>query len=289
MKGQSLARRRRPLPLFLRWLLIGTASAYLVILILLPLGAIFQEALAKGWKVYWSAISHPDSLSAIAITLQSLAIVVPLNMVFGLAAAWAITKYRFPGKGFLLTVIDLPFSISPVIAGMVFILVFGANGWFGPALEQVGWKVIFAKPGIILATAFVTLPFVVRELVPVMQSHGTELEEAAYSLGAGGWEIFWKVTLPNIRIALLYGLILCQARAMGEFGAASVVSGYLRGKTVTLPLYIEVLFADYQAAASFACASLLTVATVATIFLKMRLEARAHPHHEHLLLSGTEK
>lgn len=292
MPATSLAQARRPLHPLLRWALIGLGTGYLLLLVALPLMAIFHEAFAKGWTVYWQAITHKDTLAAIYVTLQSLVVVVPLNMLFGLAAAWAITKFRFPGRGLLLTVIDLPFSVSPVIAGMVFILLFGAKGWFGPALESWGWKIIFAKPGIILATAFVTLPFVVRELVPVMQAQGTEAEEAAFSLGAGGWEIFWKVTLPNIRVALLYGLILCQARAMGEFGAASVVSGYLNGKTVTLPLHIDSLFSDFQGAASFACASLLTLATVATILIKTRLEHQAPggvPKCEHLLLTPPAK
>jgi sulfate transport system permease protein len=285
MRTTSLTRARRPIHPLLSALLVLLATGYLLVLVALPLGAIFHEAFAKGWAPFWKAVTHKDTLSAVWLTLLSLVIVVPLNMVFGVSAAWAITKFRFPGRRVLLTLIDLPFSVSPVIAGMVFILLFGAKGWFGPALEEVGIKIIFAKPGIILATLFVTLPFIVRELVPVMQAQGTDAEEAAFSLGASGWEIFWKVTLPNIRVALLYGLILCQARAMGEYGAASVVSGYLKGKTVTLPLHIDTLFADYQAAESFACASLLTLATVLTILVKTRLEHRAGPaQHEHLLL-----
>ncbi len=257
-----------------RRLLVGLVLAYLGIVVVLPLAAIFAQALAKGWWVYWQAISHREALSAIVLTLLAALIAVPLNLLFGVAAAWAMTKFEFRGKSVLATLIDLPLSVSPVIGGLVFVLLYGARGWLGPWLEAHDLQIIFAKPGLVLATVFVTLPFVARELIPLMQAQGTDNEEAAYVLGATGWQILWRVTLPNVKWALLYGVILCNARAMGEFGAASVVSGSIRGQTVTLPLHIEILFNEYNAAAAFACASLLTLTALATLGLKAWVEAR---------------
>jgi sulfate transport system permease protein len=233
---------------------------------------VFVQAFSKGIGVYFAAISEPEALSAIKLTLTTAAIAVPLNLIFGLSAAWAITKFKFVGRNVLLTLIDLPFAVSPVIAGLIFVLVFGARGWFGPYLFDHDIKIIFSTPGIILATIFVTFPFVARELIPLMQSQGTLEEEAAATLGAKGWRIFWRVTLPNIKWALLYGVILCNARAMGEFGAVSVVSGHIRGKTNTIPLHVEILFNEYQFAASFAVASLLVLLAVVTIIVKSIIE-----------------
>jgi sulfate transport system permease protein len=266
--GGSLVRR----------LLIGLGLAYIGFVVVLPLAAIFSQALHKGWSAYWEAISHREALSAIGLTLLAALIAVPLNLVFGVAAAWAITKFEFRGKSVLATLIDLPLSVSPVIGGLVFVLLYGARGWLGPWLEAHDIQIIFAKPGLVLATVFVTLPFVVRELIPLMQAQGSEQEEAAFALGANGWQIFRRVTLPNVKWALLYGVILCNARAMGEFGAASVVSGSIRGQTVTLPLHIEILFNEYNAAAAFACASLLTLTTFATLGAKAWVEARDVRH-----------
>ena len=255
-------------------LLIALGLAYLGVVLLLPLLAIFSEALSKGWLAYLTAIGDREARVAISLTLLSAAIAVPANLVFGVMAAWAITKFEFRGKSLLLTLIDLPFSVSPVIGGLVFVLLYGARGWLGPWLEAHDIQIVFAKPGIVLATIFVTLPFVVRELVPLMQAQTAADEEAAFSLGATGWQIFRHVTLPNVKWALLYGVILCNARAMGEFGAASVVSGYIRGSTVTLPLHIEIVFNDYNAAGAFACATLLTLTALATLVLKTWVEAR---------------
>jgi sulfate transport system permease protein len=253
-------------------ILITIALLFLGILLVLPLITVFVQAFSKGAGVYFAAIREPEALAAIKLTLTTAAIAVPLNLIFGLSAAWAITKFKFVGKNILLTLIDLPFAVSPVIAGLIFVLVFGARGWFGPFLFEHDIKIIFSTPGIILATIFVTFPFVARELIPLMQSQGTLEEEAAATLGARGWRIFWKITLPNIKWALLYGVILCNARAMGEFGAVSVVSGHIRGKTNTIPLHVEILFNEYQFAASFAVASLLVLLAVITIIVKSVIE-----------------
>jgi sulfate transport system permease protein len=253
-------------------ILISIALLFLGVLLVLPLLTVFVQAFSKGAGVYFAAIREPEALSAIKLTLTTAAIAVPLNLIFGLSAAWAITKFKFVGRNLLLTLIDLPFAVSPVIAGLIFVLVFGARGWFGPYLFDHDIKIIFSTPGIILATIFVTFPFVARELIPLMQSQGTLEEEAAATLGAKGWRIFWRVTLPNIKWALLYGVILCNARAMGEFGAVSVVSGHIRGKTNTIPLHVEILFNEYKYAASFAVASLLVLLAVVTIIVKSIIE-----------------
>jgi sulfate/thiosulfate transport system permease protein len=255
-----------------RWTLIGIALGFLAFTLVLPLVLVFVEALGKGLSAYWTAIWEPDALSAAKLTLLIAAIVVPLNLVFGVAAAWCISKFRFPGKNILITLIDLPFAVSPVISGMIFVLLFGAHGWFGPWLAAHDIKIIFAVPGIVLATTFVTAPFVARELIPLMQEQGAEEEEAAIVLGAGGWQTFFRVTLPNIKWGLLYGLILCNARAMGEFGAVSVVSGHIRGETNTLPLHVEILYNEYAFAASFAVASVLTLLALVTLALKTLVE-----------------
>ena len=261
-------------PAWLRRLLIGLALAFMTLFLFVPLATVFAEALKKGWDVYAAAIVEPDALSAIRMTLLASAISVPLNLVFGLAAAWAIAKFDFRGKNLLLTLIDLPFSVSPVIAGLVIVLVFGLQGWLGPWLRDHDLRVVFALPGIVIATVFVTVPFIARELIPLMQAQGIEQEEAARVLGAGGWQIFWRVTLPNVRWALLYGVILCNARAMGEFGAVSVVSGHIRGQTNTLPLHIEIAYNEYQFAAAFAVASLLAGLALVTLVLKALVERR---------------
>ncbi|MGF7050228.1 sulfate transport system permease protein [Paenibacillus sp. DS2015] len=253
---------------WVKWLLIGSAGLVLLWLIVLPLIIVITEALKRGWSVYSMALTDPDALSALKLTLLVALITVPLNTVFGVAAAWAITKFKFRGKGILITLIDLPFAVSPVIGGLVYVLVFGAQGWFGPWLSDHNIKIIFAVPGIILATLFITFPFVARELIPLMEDQGLQEEEAAVTLGAHGWQIFWKVTLPNIKWGLLYGIILCNARAMGEFGAVSVVSGHIRGETNTLPLHVEILYNEYQFSASFAVASLLLLLAMVTLLLK---------------------
>jgi sulfate/thiosulfate transport system permease protein len=255
-----------------KWILITIALLFIGFLLVLPLMTVFIQAFSKGFSVYIAAIKEPDALSAIKLTLTTAAFAVPLNLIFGLAAAWAITKFKFKGKNLLLTLIDLPFAVSPVIAGLIFVLIFGARGWFGPYLFDHDIKIIFSTPGIIIATIFVTFPFVARELIPLMQSQGTLEEEAAATLGAKGWRIFWRVTLPNIKWGLLYGVILCNARAMGEFGAVSVVSGHIRGETNTIPLHVEILFNEYQFAASFAVASLLVLLAVLTIIVKSFIE-----------------
>jgi sulfate/thiosulfate transport system permease protein len=259
---------------WVRRTLIGTALVFMTLFLFVPLATVFHEALKKGWDVYAAAVTEPDALSALELTLIAAAISVPLNLVFGFAAAWSIAKFEFRGKQVLLTLIDLPFSVSPVIAGLVYVLVFGLQGWFGPWLQAHDIKVIFAVPGIVLATMFVTVPFVARELIPLMQAQGIEQEEAARVLGAGGWQIVWRVTLPNVRWALLYGVILCNARAMGEFGAVSVVSGHVRGQTNTLPLHIEIAYNEYQFAAAFAVASLLALLALLTLVLKVFVERR---------------
>ena len=261
-------------PAWLRRVLIGVALAFLTVFLFVPLIAVFVEALKKGVDVYLAAISEHDAVSAIKLTLLAAAISVPLNLVFGIAAAWSIAKFDFRGKNLLLTFIDLPFSVSPVIAGLIFVLVFGLQGWLGEWLRDHDLKIIFALPGIVIATIFITFPFIARELIPLMQAQGTEQEEAARVLGAGGWQIFRRITLPNVKWALLYGVILCNARAMGEFGAVSVVSGHIRGQTNTMPLHIEILYNEYQFAAAFAVASLLAGLALVTLALKYFVERR---------------
>lgn len=253
-------------------LLLGTALVFLTFALLIPLAAVFSQALAKGIEVYFASLQEPDALAAIGLTLLVAAIVIPLNVVFGVAAAWAIAKFDFRGKSLLITLIDLPFSVSPVIAGLVFVLIFGAQGWFGPWLQAHDIKIIFAIPGIILASTFVTLPFVARELIPVMQAQGIEEELAAVSLGANGWQIFRRVTLPNIKWGLMYGVILCNARAMGEFGAVSVVSGHIRGATTTLPLHVEILYNEYNFIGAFTLASVLALLALVTLAVKSFIE-----------------
>lgn len=260
---------------WVKWLIVGVSLAFFAVFLLLPLAAVFAEALRKGWQTYWAALAEPDALAAVKLTLLAAAIAVPLNLTFGVAAAWAIAKFEFRGKHFLITLIDLPFSVSPVIAGLIYVLVFGAQGWFGPWLAAHDLKIVFAVPGIVLATVFVTFPFVARELIPLMQAQGREEEEAAIVLGARGWQTFWYVTLPNIKWGLLYGVILCNARAMGEFGAVSVVSGHIRGQTNTLPLHVEILYNEYQFAAAFAVASLLALLALVTLGIKTWVEYRA--------------
>jgi sulfate/thiosulfate transport system permease protein len=258
----------------MRLLLIATAIAFLSAVLLFPLVVVFMEGLRKGWDVFTVAFTEPETLAAVRLTLLVAAIAVPFNIVFGIAASWAVTKFRFKGRNLLLTLIDLPFSISPVISGLVYVLLFGSHGWIGPWLEAHDIKIIFAVPGIILATVFVTFPFVARELIPLMQAQGTVEEEAALTLGASGWHTFWHVTLPNIKWALLYGVLLCNARAMGEFGAVSVVSGHIRGLTNTMPLQIEILYNEYNFTAAFAVATLLAGLALLTLVLKSLLEWR---------------
>jgi len=272
----NTAVRRKPTeePAWVRRVLIGAALAFLTFFLFVPLASVFYEAFKKGVEVYLAAITEPDALSAVKLTLIAAIVSVPLNLVFGIAAAWCIAKFDFRGKNLLLTLIDLPFSVSPVIAGLIYVLVFGLQGWFGEWLRDHDLKIIFAVPGIVLATVFVTFPFIARELIPLMQAQGIEQEEAARVLGASGWQIFWRVTLPNVKWALLYGVILCNARAMGEFGAVSVVSGHVRGQTNTMPLHIEILYNEYQFAAAFAVASLLAGLALVTLVLKYAVEQR---------------
>lgn len=265
----SLANSEPPL---IRRLLLAVALIFLTLFLFVPLAAVFYEALRKGLGVYLAAITDPYALDAIRLTLLSAAIAVPLNVVFGVSAAWAIAKFEFYGKSMLITLIDLPFAVSPVIAGLIYVLLFGAQGWLGPWLTGHGIKIVFAVPGIVLATVFVTVPFIARELIPLMQAQGTEEEEAAMVLGASGWLTFRRITLPNIKWGLLYGVVLCTARAMGEFGAVSVVSGHIRGLTNTLPLHVEILYNEYQFAATFACASLLTLLALVMLALKTLIE-----------------
>jgi sulfate transport system permease protein len=260
---------------WVKYTLLAVGLTYFVLFLILPLAAVFVEAFRKGWEAYLAALTEPDALSAIKLTLIAAGISVPLNLTFGLAAAWAITKFDFPGKNLLVTFIDLPFSVSPVVAGLIYVLLFGAQGWFGPWLAANDIRIIFAVPGIVLATVFVTFPFVARELIPLMQAQGRDEEEAAVSLGARGWQMFRRVTLPNIKWALLYGVILCNARAMGEFGAVSVVSGHIRGETNTMPLHVEILYNEYQFAAAFAVASLLALLALVTLVVKSYIEWRA--------------
>ena len=268
-------RRARPPAGLGRFALVGGALLFLALFLGLPLIVVFTEALSKGFAAYVAAISNPIALAAIKLTLLVAAIAVPLNLVFGVAAAWTITKFDFRGKSALITLIDLPFAVSPVISGLVFILLFGSNGWFGAWLQAHDLHIVFAVPGIILATVFVTFPFVARELIPVMQAQGKDDEETALSLGASGWQTFFRVTLPNIRWGLVYGVLLCNARAMGEFGAVSVVSGHIRGLTNTMPLHVEILYNEYNIAAAFAVASLLALLALVTLAAKSALEWRA--------------
>lgn len=255
-----------------KWLLIGVALGFLGLFILVPLLAVFSEALNKGIQLYFSALTEADARAAIKLTLLTAAIAVPINTIFGVVAAWAIAKFQFKGKNILITLIDIPFAVSPVIAGLVFVLLFGSQGLFGPFLEAHDIKIVFAVPGIILATIFVTFPFVVRELIPIMQEQGTDEEQAGITLGANGWQMFFRITLPNIKWGLLYGVILCNARAMGEFGAVSVVSGHIRGMTNTIPLHVEILYNEYNFTAAFAVASLLALLALLTLVLKSIVE-----------------
>jgi sulfate transport system permease protein len=259
---------------WVRWLLIGIAVAFMALMLVLPLVSVFTEALSKGLAVYFAAITDPDALSAVRLTLLVAAIAVPLNLVFGLAAAWAIAKFEFRGKSLLITFIDLPFSVSPVISGLIYVLLYGSHGWLGPVLAHFGIKVIFTVAGLVLATIFVTFPFIARELIPLMQEQGTEEEEAAISLGANGLQTFLRVTLPNVAWGLLYGVLLCNARAMGEFGAVSVVSGHIRGQTNTMPLHVEILYNEYDFVGAFAVASLLALLALVTLLGKTLLEWR---------------
>jgi sulfate transport system permease protein len=255
-------------PRWVRGILLALALIFLALFLLMPLAAVFVEAFRKGWKLYLAAITENDAVEAIKLTLWVAAIALPVNLSFGLAAAWAVTRFSFRGKQFLITLIDLPFSVSPVAAGLVFVLMFGTQGWFGGWLQEHGLKIVFATPGVILATLFVTFPFVARELIPLMQAQGSEEEQAALTLGASGWRIFWRVTLPNIKWGLLYGAILANARAMGEFGAVSVVSGHVRGETNTMTLHVEILYNEYQFSAAFAVASLLALLALVTLAIK---------------------
>lgn len=261
-------------PAWVRYLLTSLALMFLFGFLFLPLAVVFIQAFSQGWDVYWQALADPNALAAARLTLMTALIAVPLNLIFGIAAAWTIAKFEFPGKSFLITLVDLPFSVSPVVSGLIYVLLFGMQGWLGPWLQAHDIRLIFAVPGMVLATVFVTFPFVARELIPLMQSQGTEEEEAALVLGAGGWQIFRHVTLPNIRWGLLYGVILCNARAMGEFGAVSVVSGHIRGVTNTLPLHVEVLYNEYNSAAAFAVSSLLACLALVTLAVKTFFEWR---------------
>lgn len=270
-------------PIWVRWLLIAITLLFLSLFLFVPLAAVFTEALRKGFDTYITALTDPDALSSIKLTLIAAAIAVPLNLVFGVAAAWAIAKFEFRGKSILITLIDLPFAVSPVIAGLIYVLIFGMQGWVGSTLIDHDLKVIFAIPGIVLATVFVTFPFVARELIPLMQAQGKDEEEAGLVLGASGWQILWRITLPNVKWGLLYGVILTNARAMGEFGAVSVVSGHIRGMTNTMPLHVEILYNEYNYAAAFAVASLLALLALVTLALKTFVEwqvARNASNHE---------
>ena len=271
---------------WVRWSLIGTAVAFLGVFLFMPLAVVFVSAFKEGIAVYFAALREPDALAAIRLTLIVAAIAVPLNLLFGVAAAWAIGKFDFVGKSFLTTLIDLPFSVSPVVSGLIYVLIFGLQGLLGPWLAAHDMKVIFAVPGIVLATTFVTFPFVARELIPLVEAQGNEEEEAALTLGASGWQTFWRVTLPNIKWGLLYGVILCNARAMGEFGAVSVVSGHIRGLTNTMPLHIEILYNEYQFAPAFAVASLLALLALVTLFAKTLVEWRSRQNARGLASLG---
>jgi sulfate/thiosulfate transport system permease protein len=262
-------------PDWLKWTIIGLSLTFFALFLLLPFIAVFVEAFRKGWPTYVAALKDPDALSAIWLTLLAAVIAVPLNLVFGIAAAWCIAKFDFTGKQLLTTLIDLPFSVSPVIAGLSYVLVFGAQGWLGPWLAAHDIKILFAVPAIVLATVFITVPFIARELIPLMEAQGREEEEAALVLGASGFQAFWNVTMPNIKWGLLYGVILCNARAMGEFGAVSVVSGHIRGQTTTMPLHVEILYNEYNFAAAFAVASLLALLALVTLVVKTYVEWQA--------------
>ncbi len=274
LKKDKVVTQQRALqdPTWVRWSLIAIAISFISLFICVPLGLVIFQAFSKGLQAYWSALTNADTLSAIRLTLLVAIITVPLNTLFGVISAWAITRFEFKGKSFLTTLIDIPFSVSPVISGFIFVLLFGAEGWFGSWLVEHDIKIIFAAPGIILATLFITFPFVARQLIPLMQEMGNQEEEAALSLGAGGWKMFFSVTLPNIKWALLYGVLLCNARAMGEFGAVSVVSGHIRGMTNTLPLHVEVSYNDYDVVSAFASASILAALAIVTLVLKTALE-----------------
>jgi len=271
---QPHRRLATPEPRWVRWALTFVALAFLCLFLLVPLVAVFAQALEKGIQAYLDSFREPDALAAIRLTLVAAAIAVPLNLLFGIAASWAIAKFHFVGKSVLITLIDLPFAISPVVSGVIYVMMFGLQGWLGPFLQEHNLKVIFATPGIVLATMFVTFPFVARELIPLMQAQGTEEEEAARVLGAGGWQVFFRVTLRNIKWGLLYGIILCNARAMGEFGAVSVVSGHIRGETNTMTLHVEILYNEYNFVAAFAVASLLSILALVTLALKTFVEWR---------------
>lgn len=276
--AQPVSRPATGEPALVRWSLIALSVGFLGLFLLLPLAVVFYEAFAQGWRVYVQSLRESNTLSAIRLTLLTAAIVVPLNVVFGIAAAWCIGKFEFVGKSLLITLIDLPFAVSPVIAGLIYVLIFGAQGWLGPWLSAHGIRIIFATPGVILVTIFVTFPFVARELIPLMHAQGSEEEQAAVSLGANGWQTFWRVTLPNIKWGLLYGVILCNARAMGEFGAVSVVTAHTVGLTNTMPLHVQFLYesaGDQDYAAAFAVASLLTLLAMVTLVLKSLIEWRA--------------
>jgi sulfate transport system permease protein len=279
-KGGAKSQRGSEETPLVRLLLIAIAMSFSAIFLLLPLINVFAQAFVKGWRFYLESLRHPDTLAAIRLTLTVAAISVPLNLVFGLAAAWAIAKFEFPGKAFLITLIDLPFAVSPVISGLVFVVLFGLQGYFGKWLDAHDIKIIFAVPGIVLATVFVTFPFVARELIPVMQATGSEQEQAALTLGANGWQTFWHVTLPSVKWGLLYGVILCNARAMGEFGAVSVVSGHIIGQTITMPLHVERLYTEYNSAAAFAVASLLALLALLTLGVKTFLEWKTEREYE---------
>jgi sulfate transport system permease protein len=272
--GGGAIERRLTEPPAVRWILTGIALAFVVLFLILPLAVVFTEAFAKGWQAYRAAVIEPDALAAMRLTLLAAAIAVPANVAFGITAGWAIGKFDFRGRQVLITLIDLPFAVSPVISGMVFVLLFGRQGFLGPWMLDHGYRVAFAVPGIVLATIFVSFPFVAREIIPIMEATGTEEEEAARVLGAGGLQMFFRVTLPNIKWGLLYGVILCNARAMGEFGAVSVVSGHIRGKTNTLPLHVEILYNEYNFQAAFAVASLLAFLALVTLALKTAVEWR---------------
>ena len=259
-------------PLVVRWTLTAIALAFLALFLALPLAAVFSQAFEKGWGVYLAALKEPDTMAAVKLTLITAAVAVPLNLVFGVMASWAIAKFTFPGKNLLITLIDLPFSVSPVISGLIYVLIFGRQGWLGPWLEAHDLKVIFAVPGIILATIFVTFPFIARELIPLMEAQGRDEEEAAMVLGASGLQTFFRVTLPNVKWGIIYGVILCNARAMGEFGAVSVVSGHIRGMTNTVPLQVEILYNEYNYTAAFAVASLLAFLALVTLVVKTVVE-----------------
>jgi sulfate transport system permease protein len=271
---------------WVRWLLIGTTVIFLGVFLFMPLAVVFTSALKKGIAVYFAALREPDALAAIRLTLIAAGVAVPLNLIFGIAAAWAIGKFDFFGKSFLTTLIDLPFSVSPVVSGLIYVLIFGLQGLLGPWFAAHDIKIIFAVPGIVLATTFVTFPFIARELIPLLEAQGNEEEEAALTLGASGWQTFWRVTLPNIKWGLLYGVILCNARAMGEFGAVSVVSGHIRGRTNTMPLHIEILYNEYQFAPAFAVASLLALLALVTLFAKTVVEWKSRQHAEELARMG---